>query len=399
MLTLDRLQPLPYQVRVVAFLKEREPELWRWGSSAEAENEYVRQVRTSLLKGTYRLGADGHAELIERCTAVAARLGITVPITLYQSIGGTEMNAGLYYLPGEAHVVFTGAVLNTLQGPEIDAVLAHELAHHRLWEHQGRDFLVADRLLSAAASDARAATSHVQTARRFRLYTEIYADRGALVGSGQLDVAVAALVKMATGLPQVSATSYLRQADEILADGGSSEGYDHPEMFIRARALRLWSEDDVSVDAWLARTIEGELALDELDLLSQMRLAELTRRFVGHLLRPEWMRTPPVLAHARSFFPEFSAAAIAPDAELTRDLAFTDIATLDYFCFLLLDFARVDRDLETQPLAHGYCIAEELGMLERFTKLVATELQFNKRELTKLKKEAAALAPRAGRTP
>ena len=40
----------------------------------------------------------------------------------------------------------------------------------------------ADRLLQAAANDPRATPGHVQTARRFRLYTELYADRGALLG-------------------------------------------------------------------------------------------------------------------------------------------------------------------------------------------------------------------------
>ena len=179
-------------------------------------------------------------------------------------------------------------------------------AHYRLWEHANRDFLVADRLVLAAASDGRAAASHVQTARRLRLYTEIYADRGALVGCGQLDAAVAALVKMATGLPQVSAASYLRQADEILATGDeASKELDHPEIFIRARALRLWSEQDASLHTWLSRAIKGEIALDELDLVAQQRLVGLTRRLLIHLLRPTWMRSAPILAHARAVLSGF----------------------------------------------------------------------------------------------
>jgi hypothetical protein len=167
-----------------------------------------------LLKANYRLDADGHPELAERCAAVAQRLGVTAPVTLYQATGGLGLNAMLCHLPGEAHIVFTGPILATLRGAELDAVLAHELAHYRLWEMDGGGFLVADRLMMAAANDPRAAASHAQTARRFRLYTEVFADRGSLAGCGQLEAAVAALVKTETGLPEVSATSYLRQADE-----------------------------------------------------------------------------------------------------------------------------------------------------------------------------------------
>src|SRR4029434_8591240 len=115
---------------------------------------------------------------------------------------------------GEAHIVFTGPILSTLKGAELDALIAHELAHYRLWDMDDGDYLVADRLLMAAANDPRAASSHVQTARRFRLYAEVFADRGSLAGCGQLEAAVAALVKTETGLPEVSAKSYLRQADE-----------------------------------------------------------------------------------------------------------------------------------------------------------------------------------------
>ena len=172
------LVPLRYQREVVAYLKATEPELWQWASSAEVRSGFAEEMRTELLKANYRLDAAGHPELAERCASVAQRLGVTVPVTLYQASGGHGLNAMLCYLPGEAHIVFTGPILATLKGAELDAVLAHELAHYRLWEIEGGDFLVADRLLMAAANDPRAVASHVHTARRFRLYTEVFADRG-----------------------------------------------------------------------------------------------------------------------------------------------------------------------------------------------------------------------------
>ena len=124
--------PLPYHREVVSYLKTTEPEVWQWASSAEVRGEFAEEMRTALLKANYRLDAEGHPELAARCSAVAQALGVTVPVTLYQATGGFGLNAALYHLPGEAHIVFTGPILATLKGAELDAVLAHELAHYRL---------------------------------------------------------------------------------------------------------------------------------------------------------------------------------------------------------------------------------------------------------------------------
>lgn len=389
------LAPLSYLREVVAYLKATEPELWLWASSAEVRGEFAEEMRTGLLKANYRLDAEGHPELVERCATVAQRLGVTVPITLYQATGGLCMNAMLCHFPGEAHIVFSGPILATLKGAELDAVLAHELAHFRLWEMDGGDFLVADRLLMAAANDPRAAASHAQTARRFRLYTEIFADRGSFAGCGQLDAAVAALVKTETGLPEVSPSSYLRQADEIFSrEGAATKELDHPETFIRARALRLWAENDASLEAWLAATIEGPLALDELDLAGQQRMAKLTRRFLGEVLRPAWLQSPPLLAHARAFFPDFAPAS-APDESVATELRSADTATREYLCYLLLDFAVIDRDLEDVPLAAALDWSERLEIPQQFEKLALKELGIGKRQLNKLKKESAEMLAKA----
>src|SRR5688500_17727210 len=65
------IAPLPYHREVVSYLKSMEPELWRWASSAEVRSEFAEETRTALLKANYRLDADGHPELAERCAAVS----------------------------------------------------------------------------------------------------------------------------------------------------------------------------------------------------------------------------------------------------------------------------------------------------------------------------------------
>lgn len=396
----ERLTPPPYHRRLVALLKAREPELWQWASSARAAEDHTQQVRAHLLKHTYRLDEQGHAEAIRSAASVAGRLGVVAPVTLYQSLGDTDLNAALFYLPGEVHIVFSGVLLDTLSGAELGAILGHEMAHYRLWETESRDFLTADRLLAMAADDPRAAGSHTHTARRLRLYTEIYADRGALVGCGELETAVAALVKTATGLHEVSAASYLRQADEILAGQEtpvgqfSSADVDHPETFIRARALRLWAENDAQLEPWLGTVIEGGLVLDELDLLGQDTLTRLSRSVIGELLKPAWFQTPAALAHAGAFFADFQAVG-ATDAELAHAIAAADTDTRDYLCYLLLDFALIDKTLEDTPLAAAFNLSHRLGLGSAFEQIAVRELRMTKRQLTKLKKNAAETLARA----
>ena len=388
--------PLNYQRELLRHLAETEPELWKWARSADAQTVEAEAVKLGLLKTHYRLDPVAHPDLAERCAVIARRLEVAVPVTMYQEQGGLGMNAALWHLPSEAHVIFSGPILEKLHGAELDAVLAHELAHERLWQMEGGAFLAVDRLLMAAAGDPRAVASHVQTARRFRLYTEVYADRGALAGCGNLHAAVAALVKTETGLTTVSAEGYLRQADEIFAKGRTkTEGLEHPETFIRARALRMWAENDPALDGWLAQTIEGEPLLDELDLPGQRRMLQWTRRFLGELLRPRWFQTASVMAHARAFFPDFSPAAEA-DETLFEDFAADDRATREYWIYLLLDFSAVDGALEEAPLAAAIEMARKLGMLESFEKLATRELGVPRKQFTKLKRDATSILARAG---
>jgi hypothetical protein len=392
--TRDDLVPLAYQQNVVAYLRQHESHVWSWASSAQAEQDYLEQMRTMLLKQCYRLEADGHADLLDTCTRVAQRLGVDAPVTLYQAHGDGSMNAALYCAPGEAHVVFTGPVLNRLRGAEIEAVLGHELAHYCLWERDEKSHLIADRVMTAAAIDGRGSDSHVHTARRLRLYTEIFADRGSYVGCGDLHATIAALVKMTTGLDQVSASGYLRQADEVftrVARGGQTA--DHPELFIRARALRLWVENDPGIDQWLAAEIEDDGGFESLCLLGQQRTMTLTRRVLNELLAPRWMQSDQTLAHARAFFVDFRPSGTEPVG--AEDLNCADKDARDYWCYLLLDFARADRNMEDVALAHTLLLAERWGLREPFEAVVAKELRLNKRELTQLRKQAPELVRQA----
>ena len=390
-----KLEPLPYHLELRDYLKSQERELWNWFASVRAQADYTDNLRQELLRSTYRLDAEGHPELYQGVAVAKERLQLEIPVTLYQAQNSPHPNAALYFMPGEAHIVFSGSLLSQLDAGEVQSVIGHELAHQVLWSLAAGEFHIADRLLQAVGNDPRAAGSHEQTARRYQLYTEIFADRGSLCVTGDLNPVVASLVKIQTGLSQVSAPSYLRQAEEIFAKGNvATEGLSHPEAFIRARALALWRDCGDDATPKITKMIEGALSFDTLDLLGQARISTLTRRFLEYFLQPKWFQTTATLGHARLFFADFQPAKVR-DASVLASLKFSDAALCEYFCPLLLDFVTADPELEDLPLMAALELSRQLQMDTQFEKFAAKELKLKPREVQKLKDQASAQLAKA----
>jgi hypothetical protein len=208
---------------------------------------------------------------------------------------------------------------------------------------------------------------------------------------------VAGLVKIQTGLAQVSAASYLKQAEEIFGNGDghiATEGLSHPEAFIRARALALWLADRATATEPVGRMIEGTTVLDELDLSGQKRLTTATRQLLARLLQPKWFQTPAVLGHVRLFFSDFQPGPIESTA-LNDALKQSDAKLREYFCYVLLDFARIDAELEELPLVAALDLSRQLELEAQFEKLAARELKLKVRDVRKLKDQAAELLAKA----
>ncbi len=391
------LSPLPYHRAILDHLRRGHPRLWQWCASDGAQKQHAEAVRLELLKTTYRLERDHHAALYAAADDAARALGLDAPVTIYQSQQRGDLNASLAYLPGEAHVSLAGPIAETVDGAQRRALFGHELAHFALLETDGRALLHAERLIGAMANDAEAAPSHERTARLWRLYTEVYADRGALLAaSGDLMAAVGLLVCVTTGLRDANAESYLRQADEIFArEAATAAEPTHPETFLRARALRLWSESGDGADAEIERMIAGPLALDDLDLLAQARLAEATRALIDRLLAPEWLRTDAVLAHARAYFPDGSTGGPGAGEPLPPELGEPGVA--DYLCAVLLDFVALAPELEEAPLAAAFTLASEVGRGETMLAAAARELGVPKRRIEAVRRDAATYLREAER--
>ena len=369
------------------WLREEEKEVWNWFATKEREATDAEQVRLSLLRDTYRLDAEAHPEVFREIAAAYSALGIQAKVFAYQAQDATAPNAAVCHLPGEAHVIFSGPIISLLSADELRGVIGHELAHHHLWQMDDGAFYLADRILHSAASHSGAEPAHAQSARVWRLATELFADRGAFLATNSLETAVAGLVKTTTGLAQVSAKSYLAQAEEIFSKSKpKTDQLTHPETFIRARALQLWVEEDESLEETIAKMLDFDEGLDDLTLVQQAELAALTRRFLAHLLEPAWFQTEAVLAHARLFFREFKPA---PDATIIPELAERPASHREYFAQLMLDFCAVDPDLDEAPIERCLEFARDLECLGAFEKLLTKELKVKAKVLKKLKEALA----------
>jgi hypothetical protein len=389
------LQPLPYHLELRGYLTTHETELWHWFASAQAKADYTENLRLDLLKATYRLDQTSHAKVYEAAEEVKQSLGLDMPLTLYQAQSSPQPNACLYFIPGEGHIVFSGPLLSLLSPQETKSLIGHELAHYELWTRDGGDFHIADRLISAVAHHPQAAGCHEQTARRYQLYTEIFADRGSFCATQDLNAVICTLVKLQTGLPDVNADGYLKQADEVFAKANvTTEGISHPEMFIRARALALWKEQGAGAESAIQEMIEGAVALDDLDLIGQGRMSSVTRRLLEQFLRPKWFQTEAVLGHAKLFFTDFQPAS-GPASAAMGDFKFNDAKLREYLCYVLLDFTKADPELDGVPLAAALEFSRQLEFDAQFEKIAAKELNMKVRDVRKLKEQAPELLAKA----
>ena len=434
------LRPLPYHLEIADRLAAREPNLWRaFGEAASRSGgpagpgpaptspgpaatdlgppltsvpvgdagaatispDAPDELQEALLRSAYRLDPASHAAVHAAAARAADALGVTVPVVIYQFEGSDGANAELIFRPAEAIVAFSGNTLGLLHGDELTAAFGHELAHHRLWSTDGGRMLTADRLLAALTMDARTPPVYYETARRYDLATELYADRGARLACGNLGAAIRSLVKVATGLAEVDDVAYLTQAEAANPRSGS-RGMTHPETVLRAWVLARWEPDgdadetgDAAAVAAVANLLQPALDLDHLDLIDAERLAGVTRTLVMESLAAgEWMRTEPILGHARQFFPA-EAGATGSTVRFPDGLAVTPIPaeasaeTKRYLAYVLLDLATVDPDYDHAALVELMAVARLAGFGPTLEGVIRKELDIGDRVFAKLATDAA----------
>ena len=387
--------PLGYHRAVLSQVRRVDERAWAALLGGEARDP---ELTDALLRNTYRLEAAGHPELHAAGRRAADALGLDVEVEFFQAHGALQPNASLLHQGDRAVILFEGPLLERLSPDELTAVCGHELAHRVLWTVDDGAYLAVDRLLDAAAGDARTPQQYLETHRRWVMASELFADRGALVACGDLSTTVRALLKVQTGLGTVDPDAYLRQAGELDLSTGS-RGTSHPEGVARAWALQNWlADEDVEV------LVTGPLDVDAPDLLDAELLRELSMDFAAHVAQAEGLRTDAVATYAAGFadppgplgvpggvvprFDEPLAVRPVDGAPIPRPRALTP-ATRQYLCYLLLDLATADPEAGDAALVASLRLARRAGLTE-YDDLADDELGWSDKRRAELVAEVTA---------
>ena len=228
----------------------------------------------------------------------------------------------------------------------------------------------------------------IETARIFQLYLELFCDQGALKVCGSYEPVIQMLVKLNTSLKEVNATSYLTQAKEIiLADENATERETHPESYIRSLALYYATEKPDSFTEEIKKLIEGNLDLNSLDIFSQKEMLKLTIDCIQFVTKPNWMKTGKVQNLAKQYLENKTNKTNSTVEEFTKELETCSSSIKNYFCYLLLDFAKVDSDMEGVALGHCLELSEIFGIKDEFEKIVRKEFKLSARDFKKLQEK------------
>ena len=361
--------PTPrYHARLRDHLRALEPELWHWFGQVRADERVDDAAEVELLKTTYRLDGGVHDALTGHATLIAGQLGLGEPVVLYQQLHDEDRNARVFRLNGRIHVVFVGDILDLFDTDEQQAVLAHELAHIALWELDEGDFATLDHLVHRLALEAPTNDALVESARRIRLRTEVWADAVAVAVLGDQRPVISTIVKTVTGLRNVDPDAYLRQARQILErDPGASRQLTHPELHIRVACLAA-AELDHREDL-IDELIGGPDDLDRIDLLGQGRLLDLVRRTMAsaHPLLPT---DDAIDAHVRHVVAVHELGSLTPLRD--DELADASPSVRHLVAAQLVDLGFVPREgdglAELRTLSTE---ADRVGVAAEFDKLVA----------------------------
>jgi len=389
-----QLTALPYHVKVKDYFFQQK-KTWQFFASAKTKDNQLAQFKTELLKNTYKFDSATDTGIYEKVKTAKEKLGLEqLPVTIYQGQYTDELNASIVYLDNEAHIVFSGKITQLLNNDELLAVIAHELTHIKLYTMSDGEMEIADRIITSIANNYNSDASYYETARLFKLYTEIFCDRGAYLVVGNIEPVITSLVKLATGLDKVNAESYLKQADEIFTvDGSFSQlrAISHPENFIRAKAIDLWNRKQMEAEDDIIKMIEGKAQLDQLDIFKQKDLSNLTREILALYLKPKWFQTSMVIGLAKQYFADFAWNENAVLSEkFVTTIAEADDSVKNYLSYILLDFTLLDPSLEEIPAGWAIKFAEDLQLKETFDNILKRELKFSDKKLQQHKSKMLA---------
>jgi hypothetical protein len=391
------LPALPYHLKVLDHFKQY-PKVWDFFAAAGTKEEQLATYKTELLKNASKSEPGSDPLIYDKIGLAKERLGLgALSVTAYQARDSNDHDhhARIVYLHPEAHLVLSGNLVQRLDDKELLALIAHELTHIKLYMLRDGELEVADRIITAIRLTPSGETRlplapYAETARRWRLYTDIYCDRGASIVLEDTTPVISLLSKITPGSASVHA-----------------DATPHPENILRAQALRLWHKQKEAAEPAITQMIEGVPELDRLDIFVQKELAELTREFLQLYLSPPWFHSTLVKDLAGQYFPagitsdkaastaersgspqqEPGSAGPSVREQITATISVAHDSVKEYFSYLLLDFALVDPSLEEAPSGRAFQFAEEMQLAAPYASIVKKELQLSDKKLQQYRQQ------------
>lgn len=386
-----QIPPFSFHVNLRDYFK-KQTKTWQWFADNEIVQAQTEEFKTDLLKNTYRLDNESEPNLYKLLDTAKFKLGINLPITIYQS-QSIDNNASIVIFNNEAHLVISGNILKLLTENELLALLGHELSHILLYTIEGGDFEVTSRIINTIANDHGSELYYHETARIFQLFTELYCDIGALKVCEDINTAITTLIKIHTGLEKVSAESYLKQTDEILerVEKGSA-GESHPEIYLRAKAIQLYVDDKLEYESKIEKLIYGKKDISLLNLFSKLEVYNTTKDLVDIILKPKWTQSEHCVVLYKQYFKQFNIDSTAIlNEEIKAEIFDTKENMQNYYAYVMLDFALCDYELREPFLGLILDIAEQIGIEKNLKKIIMKEFKLSEKTF----KEQAAIYTQA----
>lgn len=234
----------------------------------EATTRLWKNVAKTELLGTSVQVTDQQFPRVYACVLRAAKaLGLRPP-TVYVAPSSSSIRAQALGTNDDAYIVVNSQLLEFLDDRELLALLGHELAH--IQNNHVLYVTALHYLTTSAAMFVRwAVQPAIMTLQAWSRRAEITCDRAALLCTREIDVTLAALIKIALGLEgddQVNIADYL---DNLPDTSGGIGRYaelfrSHPYLPKRVRALRVFAESKL-YKATLGQDVENALATDDVD--------------------------------------------------------------------------------------------------------------------------------------